>query len=96
MAFYLVKEAATGKKRLVEASAPANAIAHCAKDAFTAQRVDGAVLDSLKEVFPVEAVAKPKVGEGEEPAGDPPAGEAGEAGDGKPGTKKGASGDADA
>jgi hypothetical protein len=81
MAFYLVKDTATGKKRLVEASAPANAIAHCAKDAFSAQRVDGAVLDSLKEVFTVEAVAKPKVGE-EEPAGDPPAGDDAGAGDG--------------
>ena len=82
MSFYLVKETATAKKRLVEASAPANAIAHCAKDAFTAQRVDGAVLDSLKDVFTVETVAKPKVGEGEEAAGDPPAGGDAGAGDG--------------
>jgi len=70
MAFYLVKEVATGKKRLVEGGAPANAIAHCAKDAFTAQRVDGAVLDTLKEALTVETVAKPKVGEEGAEAGD--------------------------
>lgn len=74
MAFYLVKEVATGKKRMIEASAPANAVAHCAKDLFSAQRVEGAVLDSLKELIPVETIAKPKVeGEGEKPS-DPPAG----------------------
>ncbi len=70
MSFYLVKETATGKKRLLETAAPANAISHCAKDLFTAQRVDGAVLDALKEVYTVETIDKPKVGEEEGSAGD--------------------------
>ena len=63
MGHYLVKETATGKKRLIEGAAPANAIAFCAKDAFTAQRVDGDVLDSLKDVYTVETIAKPAVSE---------------------------------
>lgn len=51
---YLVTEKAGGKKRLVEASSPANAIAHVAKDGFTTERVSDAVAGMLD--LPVETV----------------------------------------
>lgn len=69
MAFaYLVQDTKSKKTRLIEASAPANAIAFCAKDAFTAQRVEGAVLDALKTQMTLEHVSPPKP-EGGEAAG---------------------------
>jgi len=58
---YLVEETKTQKRRLVAASAPANAIAHCAKSAFTAQRVEGPVLDALvKGGMELEHVTQPR------------------------------------
>lgn len=62
---YLVEETKTKKRRLVAASAPANAIAFCAKAAFTAQRVEGAVLETLKATMELEHVSPPKAEEGE-------------------------------
>ena len=62
---YLVTARAGGKKRLIEASSPANAIAHVAKDDFTTERVSDAVAGMIG--LPVEKVTADK------PAGDPPA-----------------------
>lgn len=86
MAFhYLVTNAGTKEKTLVEASSPAVAISHCAADLFTAQRVEGSVLDMLKDSLPVVKAGRATSETGEtgaqEPAGDPPAGES----DDKPG-----------
>jgi len=67
---YLVEETKTKKRRLVAASAPANAIAFCAKEAFTAQRVEGAVLDTLTASMTVEHVTPPKPEGGEATDGD--------------------------
>jgi len=53
---YLVKEKASGKKRLVEASSPANAIAHVAKDGYSAERVSDDVAEMLD--LPLEKVSK--------------------------------------
>jgi hypothetical protein len=64
---FLVEETNGKKRRLVAASAPANAIAFCAKTMFTAQRVEGAVFDTLKATMELEHVSPPKA---EEPAGD--------------------------
>lgn len=90
---YLVEEAATKKRRLVAASAPANAIAFCAKGSFTAQRVEGAVLDTLMSTMTLEHVTQPKPEGGEEPQGD---GDNGTGGDGdkpkEPATGQGAKG----
>ncbi len=65
---YLVEETKGKKRRLIIASAPANAIAFCAKGAFTAQRVEGAVFDTLKATMELEHVSPPKV-EGEPASG---------------------------
>lgn len=64
---YLVTARAGGKKRLIEASSPANAIAHVAKNDFTTERVSDAVAGMIG--LPVEKVTadKPAV---PEPAGD--------------------------
>ena len=51
---YVVTPKSGGKKRLIEASSPANAIAHVAKDDFTAQRVSDAVAEMIG--LPVEKV----------------------------------------
>lgn len=56
MYIYMVKNKETGTTQLIEASSPANAIAYCAKENFTAQRVDGAVLDALKMSMAVESI----------------------------------------
>lgn len=62
---YLVTEKASGKKRLIEASSPANAVAHVAKDGFTTTRITDEVAEMIG--LPLEKVtADPK------PA-DPPA-----------------------
>lgn len=58
---YLVTDKASGSKRLIEASSPANAIAHVAKDGFTTERISDAVAGMLG--LPVE-----KVTEGRSPA----------------------------
>lgn len=55
---YLVTEKGTGKRRLVQASQPAIAIADAAKELFTAKLVDGDVLEILKETMPVHVVSK--------------------------------------
>lgn len=69
MAFaYLVEDTKTKKRRLIEAGSPANAIAFCAKGMFTAQRVEGAVLDTLKSAMEMEQVSPPKEDAGK--AGD--------------------------
>lgn len=69
---YLVEDTKTKKRRLVSASAPANAIAFCAKGLFTAQRVEGAVLDTLTSTMTLEHVTQPR-----------PEGGAAEGGEGK-------------
>lgn len=75
--FYLVADKKTGKgTHLAECSSPSVAIADAAKDMFTAQRVEGAVLDALKSTMTVR-----KIGKDAEPA-TPPAGEAKEPGTG--------------
>ena len=51
---YLVTEKASGKKRLVEASSPANAVAHVAKDGFTTERVSDGVAEMIG--LPLEKV----------------------------------------
>lgn len=80
---YLITNQATKEKTLVEASSPAVAISHVAGEAFEAQRVEGSVLDMLKDSLPIVKAGRaknetPEPG-AQEPAGDPPAGE----GDGK-------------
>lgn len=81
---YLVTDKATKKKMLVEASSPSVAVAHVAADAYTTQRVEGAVLESLADVLgqPVKASKrndeKPDSVPAQEPAnnqgaGKPPA-----------------------
>lgn len=68
---YLVEDTKTKKRRLIEASAPANAIAFCAKDNFTAQRVEGAVLDTLVAAnMTLEHVTPPKPDGEEKSDGD--------------------------
>lgn len=57
---YLVEETKSKKRRLIAASAPANAIAHCAKGLFKAQRVEGAVFDTLKGTMELEHVTQPR------------------------------------
>lgn len=70
---YLVKQKSTGKRQLLEASSPSIAIAEAAKDDFTAQRVEGEVLDMLRDSLPLV-----KVGRDATPAaGDPPADDTG-------------------
>lgn len=54
MYHYLVKDKKTGKKRLIEASSPAVAIAFVAGDNFTAQRCEGDTLDIVKDTIPIE------------------------------------------
>lgn len=44
---YLVTEKASGNKRLIEASSPANAVAHVAKDGFTTERISDAIADMI-------------------------------------------------
>ena len=75
---YLVEDTKTKKRRLITASAPANAIAFCAKGMFTAQRVEGAVFDTLKSTMDLEHVSPPK-----------PEGAEGADGDGKDASKPG-------
>ena len=57
---YLVTEKTGGKKRLIEASSPANAVAHVAKDGFTTERISDAVAEMIG--IPLEKVT------GEKPA----------------------------
>lgn len=57
MYHYLITEKPSGKKRLIEASSPANAIAFCAKDSFSAQRCDGDLLELVKGSLTVEKVS---------------------------------------
>lgn len=65
--FYLVADKKTGKgTHLAECSSPSVAIADAAKDMFTAQRVEGAVLDALKATMDVR-----KIGKDAEPATPP-------------------------
>lgn len=54
---YLVTHKSTGKKRLIDASAPANAIAHCAKDDFQAQRLEGPALDVILDGMELESAS---------------------------------------
>lgn len=68
---YLVTRKSDGTKKLIDASAPANAIAHCAKGDYQAQRVDGPVLETLMSTMEVESAS----GRTEEAPADPPAGE---------------------
>lgn len=78
---YLVEEKGKDKPRLLEAGAPATAIAHCAKDTFTAQRVEGAVLKALiGSGMKVEKITTPAPAA---PAADAAAGNG--SGDGKEG-----------
>ena len=62
---YLVTEKATGKKRLVAASSPSVAISAVAGEAYETQRVEGFVLDTLKETLgePLQA-SKPREANG--------------------------------
>jgi hypothetical protein len=61
---YLIKDKASGKKRLVEASSPAVAIAHVAKDGFSAERVSDDVAEMLG--LPLEKVTADKAAATEE------------------------------
>lgn len=65
---YLVTEKAGGKKRLVEASSPANAVAHVAKDGFTTERVSDGVAEMIG--LPLEKVTADKP-TATEPAAEP-------------------------
>lgn len=62
MFHYLVTDKKTKKMHLAECSAPSVAIADAAKDLFTAQRVEGPVLDALKATPGMELrkLTKPK------------------------------------
>jgi len=56
---YVITPKDGGEKRLIEASSPAVAIAHVAKDGFTAERVSDAVADmiglTVEKVTPTSA-----------------------------------------
>ena len=54
---YLVTEKKSGKKRLIDASAPANAIAHCARDQFQAQRLEGPALAVVMDSMELESAS---------------------------------------
>jgi len=59
---YIVTDKASKKKRKIEASSPANAIAHCAKDSFDATRVTEDIADLIN--LPLEKVTERKAPEG--------------------------------
>lgn len=73
---YLITEKTGGKKRLVEASSPAVAIAHVAKDGYTVERVSDAVAGMIG--LTIEKVTPEK--ETPTPAPTPDAGKAGSTG----------------